>query len=168
MAWYVNFTLKCFHLHLFNFNIWSSTVIQFEEHNNGQCLKAMRMKMIDLRPSPACSESYRQKKSLFSQNFIIFTKKNLHHKCSSSNHWTRVKGYIYLRILVNSTIQDRHSAPIVFAIAIVFICSKTRICCRSSVERNQQICTKIFCAIFNLRYADRPICVTSLVFEKHL
>ncbi len=57
------------------------------------------MKMIDLRPPPACSESYRRKISLFSKNFIFFTKRTLHHKFSSfksSNNGKR----LYLRILL--------------------------------------------------------------------
>jgi hypothetical protein len=37
--------------------------------------KAMRMKVMDLRPPPACTESYRQKISLLAKILIICTKK---------------------------------------------------------------------------------------------
>jgi hypothetical protein len=41
----------------------------------GRYDKAMRMKVIDLRPPPACPESYRKKITLLAKIFIICTKK---------------------------------------------------------------------------------------------
>ena len=45
--------------------------------------KAMGMKVIDLRPPPACLKSYRLKFSLFTKKFIIFTNKAKLNKISN-------------------------------------------------------------------------------------
>ncbi len=56
--------------------------------------------MIDLRPPPACSESYRQKIPLFSKKNLFFSqKKTLHHKFSSFKSSNNGK-MLYLRILL--------------------------------------------------------------------
>jgi hypothetical protein len=53
--------------------------------------KAKGMKFIDLRPPPACTDSYRRKCSLFTKKFIICTKKAFHHQNASSKSFTPVK-----------------------------------------------------------------------------
>ena len=117
----------------------------------------MRMKMIDLRPSPACSESYRRKNSLFSQNSIILAKKTLHHKFSSFKSSYNGKR-LYLRILLYYTRQTFHRDRDCDR----FICSKhasavVHLSSAINTFAQQYSAQFVICAMQN-----RQICVSSI------